>query len=221
MLRIIGDIHGNILVYKALIKDCDYSVQLGDLAFDYDFMKDVHHKNVFFKGNHDNHDQYSGHDLGYYGQASVGGHSFFFVSGEFSIDWKQRVQYEQLGLWPKTWWANEELTEKQLEKCIEKYWEIRPDVVISHGCPRSIVDTVNPNKYPLISCGFDPETFTTRTSEALEKMFVLHKPKVWVFGHYHTNFSQVIGGTKFICVNESDYIDWIGDKFYNKNGELI
>jgi hypothetical protein len=38
-------------------------------------------------------------------------------------------------------------------------------------------------------------------------MFELHQPKLWVFGHYHTDYDEVIQGTRFVCVNKDIYRD--------------
>jgi hypothetical protein len=101
-LRIIGDVHGKFQDYIALTKECDYSIQVGDMGFDYSELrvlsKDDH---KFIGGNHDNYDKYYGspHALGStitigmgkdFGIATHGGLDFFFLRGGFSIDWKQR-----------------------------------------------------------------------------------------------------------------------------------
>jgi len=36
----------------------------------------------------------------------------------------------------------------------------------------------------------------TLASNGLQIMFDMHRPKLWVFGHY------VIKGTRFVCLNE-------------------
>jgi hypothetical protein len=38
-------------------------------------------------------------------------------------------------------------------------------------------------------------------------MFIGHKPKLWIFGHWHVPFDEVIAGTRFICLPELAYID--------------
>jgi predicted phosphodiesterase len=52
--------------------------------------------------------------------------------------------------------------------------------------------------------------FNTRTGLALQAMFEIHQPEVWLFGHWHINKVQKIGATNFICLAELSFID-IGD----------
>ena len=43
-LRLIGDVHGKYDAYLDLIKEADYSIQLGDLGLDYFFLSQVDYK---------------------------------------------------------------------------------------------------------------------------------------------------------------------------------
>lgn len=38
-------------------------------------------------------------------------------------------------------------------------------------------------------------------------MLEIHRPKVWVFGHYHIDKDFELNGTRFICLNELSTID--------------
>jgi hypothetical protein len=38
-------------------------------------------------------------------------------------------------------------------------------------------------------------------------MFSIHKPDLWIFGHWHCDADEVIDGTRFICLNELSYVD--------------
>jgi len=40
-ITFIGDVHGRIPEYLDLIKDCEYSIQLGDMGFDYSLLKNI------------------------------------------------------------------------------------------------------------------------------------------------------------------------------------
>ena len=212
-VRIIGDVHGKNTQYAELTKSCDYSIQVGDMGFDYRVLTTLgidSEKHKFIAGNHDNYDQYyeSAHTFNNtkdFGLASHGGLEFFFVRGGFSIDWKQR-QKSYLHGSPKSYWDNEELNIEEMEKALHEYRKVKPDVVITHECPRSISKHVGCNDI-LESFGYNPRTFSTKTSELLELMFQAHQPKRWYFGHYHNDWASVINGTTFICLNELGYID--------------
>jgi hypothetical protein len=49
--------------------------------------------------------------------------------------------------------------------------------------------------------------YRTKTGSALEAMFNIHKPKIWVAGHWHGNKDEFIGGTRFIVLDELNYCD--------------
>ena len=216
-LRIIGDVHGKFQDYIALTKECDYSIQVGDMGFNYSELRVVSkddHK--FIGGNHDNYDKYYGspHALGStitigmgkdFGIATHGGLDFFFLRGGFSIDWKQRQKSYLMG-GAKSYWDNEELSMEEMEMALWQYQKMKPDVVITHECPRSISQYVGDNKI-LEMFGYNPQRFTTKTSELLEMMFQSHQPKRWYFGHYHNNWGAEINGTQFRCIDELSYVE--------------
>jgi hypothetical protein len=41
----------------------------------------------------------------------------------------------------------------------------------------------------------------------LQQMFDVHKPKHWVFGHYHIRRDFEIDGTQFHCLPELDSLE--------------
>lgn len=211
--RIIGDIHGNYNVYKNLIKDVDYSIQVGDMGVGFgsrdrtlaidtfdqngparDWLGP--HKNDemlnhrFIRGNHDNLEAClenthwipdgSMHD------------KFFCVGGALSID----AQWRTAGV---NYWANEELTISELNKIISDYETLKPDYVITHECPESIV--------PHLFDWYNKQRFPSRTRQAFQTMFEIHKPKLWVFGHWHADRMKSFDNTLFVCLNEFSYID--------------
>lgn len=210
-VRIIGDVHGKYQEYIALTKGCDYSIQIGDMGFDYSPLRVLNHrKHKFIAGNHDNMDTYplddhavcNGHDSGL---VSVGGFKFFYVRGGFSIDWRMRQDhYLRTGV--QTYWDNEELSMNKMHECLSYYRLFQPDFVITHECPRSITKRISNNEI-LKRFGYNPDSFSTRTSELLETMFQDHQPKRWIFGHHHKDWSDEINGTHFTCLNELSYMD--------------
>ena len=216
-LRIIGDVHAKFQDYIALTKGCDYSIQVGDMGFDYSELRAINQDNhKFIGGNHDNYDRYYGSPYVVestittgmsrdYGTATHGGLDFFFLRGGFSIDWKQRQKSYLMG-GAKSYWDNEELSMEEMEMALWQYQKMKPDVVITHECPRSISQYVGDNKI-LEMFGYNPQRFTTKTSELLEMMFQSHQPKRWYFGHYHNNWASKINGTWFTCIDELSYVE--------------
>jgi predicted phosphodiesterase len=184
------------------------------MGFDYSELRAINEDNhKFIGGNHDNYDKYyaspyvvQGAQLDKdFGTATHGGLDFFFVRGGFSIDWKQRQRSFLMG-GAKTYWDNEELSIEEMEMALWQYQKMKPDVVITHECPRSISKHVGDNKI-LEMFGYNPDRFATKTSELLEMMFQYHQPKMHFFGHYHVPFNKIINGTRFICLPELGYFD--------------
>lgn len=207
-LRIIGDIHGNVSnlptrplnpackdrTYMSLIKDVEYSVQIGDMGYgeSVDILRkndNPNHKVVL--GNHDDYYNPIPQSLGDYGYTQVGGMYFFFVRGASSID----KQYRTLGI---DWWPNEELDFSQASKCITMYEATKPDVVITHTAPEFLIDLILApgNNYRDMSC------------RLLQRLWEIHKPKLWIFGHWHHNLNQLVGNCRFVCLNELNYLDF-------------
>jgi hypothetical protein len=76
--------------------------------------------------------------------------------------------------------------------------------MITHDCPTSVALEMFLSK----GLGFgDNKQIKTRTGEALQAMFEIHQPELWVFGHWHNTLKQEINGTIFQCLGELDFID--------------
>ena len=190
----IGDIHQNYKPYLEIINECDKvglkTIQLGDLGFDYSPLNHINHENhKFIMGNHDNYGNIPGNCLGDYGIYD----DIFYIRGGFSIDAKYRTMGYDL------FW-NEELGRQDREDCLALYKKLKPKYVISHEAPRSIIHNFTNSDF-LRNFGFNPKTFTTNTSELLERCFKEHQPKEWLFAHFHRSWDAEINGTKFRLLN--------------------
>lgn len=96
-LSVIGDCHSERNAYLHMIRECEYSIQIGDLDFDYDWLVskgvDVS-RHRWLPGNHDNYDLAfaSPHCLGDFGTHSVPEFGdVFYVRGAWSIDHMARM----------------------------------------------------------------------------------------------------------------------------------
>lgn len=215
-LRVCGDVHGCINIihprknrsYLDIISGCEYSVQLGDMGFNYDGLKDISLNHRFIAGNHENYNDLPRHSLGDYGTCDIGMWSFFYVRGAWSIDIKQRQAYEfHNGV--KVWWFEEELSNRQMQDCYDKYVETKPSVVMTHSCPSSVADMVgNPGVWKYF--GWD-EPKTSNTQLLLQEMFDVWQPDLWIFGHFHRDWFGIVNDTDFICVDELSFLDFDKD----------
>jgi hypothetical protein len=200
-IRIIGDVHGKFYPYLQKIRNEEYSIQLGDFGFAKSWYQLVTHKvdserHKIIPGNHDDYkglrDQYT-FGKGY-GEVDFYGFKFFFVRGAWSIDWSWRVA----GV---SWWEEEQLEYGELMNAINDYERVKPDIMITHECPKIGIEQIF--KKDFINDGTG-----NRTATALEQMFEIHKPKIWFYGHWHMSRVDNLLGTEFICLDELDHIDY-------------
>lgn len=193
-LTLIGDVHGKYDRYVNMARKRDFTLQIGDLGFKYDCLKNLdseRHKIV--AGNHDNYDIIAEwpHYLGDYGMASLGGVDFFFYRGAYSID----RQYRTVGI---SWWEAEQLKIEDFMKARDLYREAKPDIVVTHDCPESV-------GHMLLDPG--SHVYQNTTSWALEELFRIHRPKTWIFGHWHVSRKIPLGSTEFICLDELESLE--------------
>jgi hypothetical protein len=194
-LRIIGDVHGHFSSYHHLIKKAQQTLQVGDFGFDYTTLRNVDPKcHRILPGNHDNYNKVGDwpHFLGDYGNHNVPGFGdIFYVRGGLSID--RHIRTEGVN-----WWQDEELGMTASYKALAEYSRIKPQFVVTHTCPTTVIP------YVTLSMDIRP----SRTSQLLEQMFAVHQPARWVFGHFHRSFEKDIDGTRFTCLPELGCLDF-------------
>jgi hypothetical protein len=208
--RVVGDVHGKTKEYLNIVKDVEYSFQLGDMGFDYKHM-DVLDSNIhlFQAGNHENFDKinkcpnYIGN---MFGMCSLGGVEFFHVGGAYSIDMPWRHLKYVAKTSAKSWWEKEQMDFSQMLACYNLYKEVKPDLVISHTCPTSVSNKMFSSDL-LEQLGYNKRTFFCHTASLLDEMFMVHQPKKHIFGHFHQSKSMKIKNTDFQCLAELEYVD--------------
>lgn len=199
---ILGDVHAHwdLLVdisRRAFIDGCDVIFQVGDLGFGFGEIPDLTPiiPVYFADGNHENHRALNAlHDTDEIveiysnifhvirgGVLELGGLSFLFAGGSFSIDRKYRVKNV-------SWWEDEVISESDAAKMLSHPCD-SIDVVISHDCPFS----VNISKFMV----------TNQISrDYLEKVYRYYSMSSWFFGHYHQRYYRfdIEKGTQFFCL---------------------
>ena len=186
-MRIIGDMHGHFDAYFDFIRSLGNSpsIQVGDLGVGirgFNFPEKVDGPHFFIRGNHDNPEVCQKHPnyLGDFGFDQLLG--VFFVSGGYSIDRVYQLMTDD-------YYPDEELTYMQLERAIGEYETVKPEIMVTHDCPHSVLGYHN------------------RTCYALQAMLEIHRPRLWLFGHHHEGFTKEIDGTSFICVAQDTFVD--------------
>lgn len=211
-MLVIGDIHGKYTDYLKLLYRYhgEPSVQIGDFGFGFGPVPGRPKDSWFFRGNHDSPDEarQDSHYLGDYGIREIDGVKFFFLGGAWSIDWRGR----QPGV---SWWFDEELSQQELDRAIALYSEVRPDIVLSHDGPNQATEllvSLVPVHKPLTP---------TRTGEALTKMYEIHQPAQWIFGHWHARWARTIGRTDFRCLAELGWCQIHGEHYRETQARLV
>ena len=203
-ITVIGDVHGRFDSYKSVIQNCDHSVQIGDMGFNYIALRDVDPlRHRFFGGNHDNYKDYDDvpHALGHYGVRIVNDVEFFFVRGAFSVDIAYRLAGDHGNMSGyDAWFHQEELKYSEMVRCQSEYGRLKPKIVFSHTAPQHMIrDNFNTDLLIRLGLGHD---FVSNTSDFLQRLFEIHQPDLWVFGHFHKNVKDTINGTEFVCLPE-------------------
>lgn len=191
-IALIGDVHGKYDRYHKIIRKEDYfpfTIQLGDFGFKYETLKNVDpERHKIIGGNHDNYSKIIDlpHYLGDYGLTSLNEIKFFYYRGAHSID----RMYRTIGI---DWWSEEENKIEVFMQARELYRKNKPKIVLTHDCPEFLVPHY---------IGFDKRVFQNTTAWALQELFNIHEPDLWIHGHYHLSKTTKFGNTTFICLNE-------------------
>lgn len=217
-VKIIGDVHGLIQQYLHELNRTDdyneagYTIQLGDIGFNYDFLEGVDPKrHMFIGGNHDNYDQID-ECKNYMGRYGIVKKAFgiqddsslvdyyndaIFIGGAWSIDARYRTP--KVDLWPE----EEQLNEEEREDVLNLVESIKPNVIISHECPLFIArKIIGEARFDAGIAGSGLRcTSADTTKPFLEKVYEVRQPRLWIFGHHHRNITIVHHKTTFICLN--------------------
>jgi predicted phosphodiesterase len=218
-MRIIGDVHGKVDEYVNIANCSDVSVQLGDMSYDYSRMMRVsEQKHKFLGGNHEDYNKYhkQPHSLGNWGLVNDEislpfDNKVFFVRGGFSPNVHSLID-EYILTGKQKWFFDEELTDTVLDNAIYNYSVVLPDIVLSHECPTIVKKTFSDYQFIYQKLGWSSK-HCSRTEKALQCMFNIHKPKLWLFGHWHRSYDMVIDGTRFICLDKLQYKDIMKEEF--------
>lgn len=203
-MLLVGDVHSLFYDYKRKVQNSGVktSLQLGDFGLgfpnglDHVDMSDVEGIHLFIRGNHDNPsvcrvDKCYAGDYGVLEGSFIDGFfdKLFFISGAWSIDREWRIENV-------SWWSDEQLSYEELSKAIDKYEDVKPEIICAHECPTFVL-------HRLYSSNFIP----SRTSQALEQMINIHKPSYFFFAHHHFSWRKEINGCWYICLDELETLD--------------
>ena len=195
-VKFIGDIHAELYDYRiAINNELIPSIQVGDFGYGFfsEYQESVLEDHFlsgdhrFIRGNHDDPARVK-NSIGYIEDGTVE-NNMMFIGGAYSID----RQWRTAGV---NYWPDEECSIQDFEHFIEIYSIVKPDIMVTHDAPCKIANRM------FVEAGLTHSSFKLRTltGNALEVMFEIHQPKLWVFGHWHITKRENIEGTEFLCV---------------------
>jgi hypothetical protein len=201
-LVFVGDAHGKIDALLRLIGSypCTAHIfQLGDLGlgFGTTHLPEQGPHFRWIRGNHDDparcraHPNYLG-DFGYLPDLKL-----FYLGGGFSVDHEWRKSSMRSGGAP-VWWPDEQLGPEELRQAEALFADSQPKIVISHECPSSLATILLQES----GGGFAGSEDPSRTARSLQRMFEMHRPRYWIFGHYHIDKIMSLNDTTFRCCAE-------------------
>lgn len=191
-ITVIGDMHGqNWDEYVQFISLNAYSIQIGDFGLEkmhqsYLRFNDIMHKQhkILF-GNHDWYPNLNcEYSLGNFG--TLFDNKIFYIRGANSID--KHLRYSGID-----WFENEQLSYTEMQSAIDLYETVKPEIVISHTCPQIVKES---------QFGFYDKSFTEL---ALNEMFGIHNPRLWIFGHFHQSKVFKLCNTTFKSLGINEY----------------
>lgn len=216
LVRFIGDVHGKWKRYRKVIKSSQgVSLQLGDFGVGFyepysdppmaiggnpphSSMEKGSH--FFLRGNHDNPYICANHPFwvrdGEYAPLRGFEKQVWCVGGATSIDSCYRTP-------DYTWWEEEELSYAQWMGVMDKYEVEKPSIVATHDLPESAAQFI------MGTHGLKQYSYrdNSRTRQALDNLLDMHKPAVWLHGHWHVTHRTMYKGVEFIGLAECDYLD--------------
>lgn len=196
IIRFIGDIHGLNEEYLDIVNRSEYpTVQIGDYGcgFVHNPIGFNNHKiHRFIRGNHDDPSQCKAEAN--WIEDGTFEDNMVFVGGAGSIDRAWRTQGVD-------WWPDEQLNIVELQNILDQIIAVQPEIIISHECPDFVADMICEAR------GYSKFNDDSRTRIMLEMIYTHYSPKLHIFGHWHANINMLVGQTRFICLNELNFID--------------
>jgi len=127
-----------------------------------------------------------------------------------------RAQHGSLDKGTTNW-----LTDRQADAAATAFAAASVSVVVTHSCPHSIGVGMQGSAALFVEVerhirakGFNPGPPGDCGEPALTRLWhhLNHKPRTWLFGHFHVHHHRVVDGTDFVCVGSTDVSDGVREK---------
>jgi predicted phosphodiesterase len=112
------------------------------------------------------------------------------------------------------------LTNREAERAADVFNAEKVDMIFTHSCPHSIGVGMAGNPYLAESVeryitrkGFESGPITDCGEPGLLRLWarLRHRPKEWIFGHFHAHKTAAVQGVNFRCVGAIDGSDGLQD----------
>lgn len=229
---IVGDVHGQHQKLAESLRQAQNhfrigaAIQVGDFGFHPSLLARAREDGLRFPvplhaidGNHEDHDWLqrallSGadrawqrdHNLFYQPRPSVaalGASKVGFLGGALHADRPQR--HNASGGFPNY------IRQRDREQAVALFNEQRPDLIVTHSCPSRIGVGVRGSDEMeagvaehIVAAGFDPGAPDDCGEVELGRLWLglAHRPRAWVFGHFHRAHQATVEGTRFVCASD-------------------
>ncbi len=229
---IIGDVHGRHAALAAALRQAqtdfriEAAIQVGDFGFSRDWLRHARQERLRFPvplhaidGNHEDHAWLQRADLlglarGWRAEfnliyqsrpsvARLGGSTVGFLGGALHVDRPQR--HNLLAGLPNY------ILRRQRERAVALFGRERCDLIVTHSCPAGIGVGIRAagEHEPGVGlhvrgAGFDPGPADDCGEVELRQLWneLPARPHAWVFGHFHRAHQAMVGGTRFVGVDD-------------------
>jgi calcineurin-like phosphoesterase family protein len=147
----------------------------------------------FIRGNHDNPSVCKKHPF-WIPDGTMVHDKIFCIGGAKSID----AHYRTEGY---NWWVNEELSYKEFLIVCDAYEKLKPSIIVAHEMPESLTYIV------CSKCNKTKYDDSSITRQFLDNMLEIHKPDLFIHGHWHVNHHTIHKGVEYIGLGELEHID--------------
>jgi predicted phosphodiesterase len=105
------------------------------------------------------------------------------------------------------------VTETDVDRAAECFNAEKPPVILSHSCPHSLGIGIRGNPDFALGVvhycraqGFDTGPWNDCGEPGLTRLWrkLSYRPRIWLFGHYHSWHEAVVDGCQFTCVGCAD-----------------
>jgi hypothetical protein len=218
----VGDPHGHTSIvtqaYSYAVQNKQLAVGLGDFCpkdQNYGFLDPYSKNHDLIKsifGNHDHTNILSKPTVvkNYTTLKHNGG--IHLLSGGYSINRKSCLEKGYY------WNPLEELDYCTLSAAVNSYHTYKPDILVAHEPCTSAIEVMRLNEMGVLANAlFEPRSIT---SQAVERMYKLHKPRLVVNGHWHVDAHYYDGYTHFLSVAMRQVVRVNLDSIYSNHIEL-